>query len=155
MRVNAGYGNTTHHSIRFRCTGDEPSRKHIFYAMKAPFFPCRVMVSAFFLHAAALSSLVSASLYWYWRDGIIRREWISASNMYGHSTKNRFRGRVRVLSRDRGKRGPDRRPARQANNDTVSIVRTSVDRPVIRAEPTRGLFTHTRPTRAEMSIESN
>ena len=69
--------------------------------------------------------------------------------------KNRFRGRVRVLSRDRGKRGPDRRPARQANNDTVSIVRTSVDRPVIRAEPTRGLFTHTRPARAEMSIESN
>ena len=48
MRVNAGYGNTTHHSIRFRCTGDEPSRKHIFYAMKAPFFPCRVIVSALF-----------------------------------------------------------------------------------------------------------
>ena len=48
MRVNAGYGTTTHHSIRFRCTGDEPSRKHIFYAMKAPFFPCRVIVSALF-----------------------------------------------------------------------------------------------------------
>ena len=48
MRVNAGYRNTTHHSIRFRCTGDEPSRKHIFYAMKAPFFPCRVIVSALF-----------------------------------------------------------------------------------------------------------
>ena len=48
MRVNAGYGNTIHHSIRFRCTGDEPSRKHIFYAMKASFFPCRVIVSALF-----------------------------------------------------------------------------------------------------------
>ena len=48
MRVSAGYGNTTHHSIRFRCTGDEPSRKHIFSAMKAPFFPYCVIVSALF-----------------------------------------------------------------------------------------------------------
>ena len=117
--------------------------------MKAPFFPYCVIVFALFSSRGCAQLigkrfLVLVPARWHYQSRVNQ-----CQQHVPTQSKNRFRGRVRALGRDRSDCGPDRRPARQANNAADSIVRTSADSPVTRAQSTRGQFTHAARARRD------
>ena len=74
---------------------------------------------------------------------------VSGSETCTDTVKNHFRGRARALGRDRGDYGPGRWPSARSQNATDSIVRTSVDSHVTRAQSTHGQFTHAARARRD------